>query len=69
MHLPAGNRPSLSILLPELNAYTLGQLLRWAAVGRTEGGAVASASFEPVCWQFAAAQGKWCNLTCLPGLR
>lgn len=29
LHLPAGNRPSLSILLPELNAFTLGQLLRW----------------------------------------
>lgn len=29
----AGNRPSLSILLPELNAYTLGQLLRWVAGG------------------------------------
>lgn len=27
--LRAGNRPSLSILLPELNAFTLGQLLRW----------------------------------------
>ena len=29
--LVPGNRPSLSLLLPELNAYTLGQLLRWAA--------------------------------------
>ena len=69
MHLPAGNRPSLSILLPELNAYTLGQLLRWAAAAGQKAGLprVASPSFDTgllaVLQTFAAAQGKWCNLT------
>ena len=49
----AGNRPSLSILLPELNAYTLGQLLRWvgleALAGHQAGARRLGACLWPRC--------------------